>query len=131
MRPMNWNLRGSPIHAAPTELGRVFGVAVTINMALLTELDRFCSGASGQYRAHTLPGCRGHHPGGMAENSPAFQRRDFRERVSSPEGTAETDGVGRPFGTNTLDGGLLPNVETLGYFHSSLRDRENLACLNE
>jgi hypothetical protein len=28
-----------PIHAAPTELGRASGVVVTINMALLTELD--------------------------------------------------------------------------------------------
>ena len=28
-----------PIHAAPSELARSFGVVATINMALLTELD--------------------------------------------------------------------------------------------
>jgi len=28
-----------PIHAAPTELGWASGVVITINMALLTELD--------------------------------------------------------------------------------------------
>ncbi len=28
----------SPVHAAPTELGRVCGLVVTINMALLAEL---------------------------------------------------------------------------------------------
>ena len=30
-----------------------------------------------------------HHPGGMIDNSPAFQRRDCREPVLSPEGTAD------------------------------------------
>src|SRR2546423_6998718 len=40
-----------------------------------------------------------HHPGGMAENSPAFQRRDHDERASSPEGTAEMVHLNRPFGT--------------------------------
>ena len=32
-----------PVHAAPTELGRASGVIVTINMALLTELDQALS----------------------------------------------------------------------------------------
>ena len=36
----------TPIHAAPTELGRASGVVVAINMALLTELF-----------AHILSGC--------------------------------------------------------------------------
>ena len=30
-------------------------------------------------------GCQPHHPGGMAENSSAFQRRDRRARGTSPE----------------------------------------------
>ena len=33
------------------------------------------------------------HPGGMPENSPAFQRRDSRDLVPSPKGTAETSRV--------------------------------------
>ncbi len=41
------------------------------------------------------------HPGGMVENSPAFQRRDSGERASSPEGTAEGDCLGRPSGTKS------------------------------
>src|SRR5260370_4378599 len=40
-----------------------------------------------------------HHPEGMVENSPAFQRRDGLERESSPAGTAETGRVSRPSGT--------------------------------
>jgi len=40
-----------------------------------------------------------HHPGGMVENNPAFQRRDRRQRAPSPEGTAESDCISRPFGT--------------------------------
>src|SRR5580700_3237723 len=43
---------------------------------------------------------QGDHPGGMVENSPAFQRRDKSERASSPEGTAERGRrISRPFGT--------------------------------
>ena len=41
--------------------------------------------------------CR--HPGGMAENSPAFQRWDRGPGVPSPEGTAENHKFSRPFGT--------------------------------
>ncbi len=39
------------------------------------------------------------HPGGMADNSPAFQRRDRGSGVPSPEGTAENHKFSRPFGT--------------------------------
>src|SRR5450756_1031242 len=39
------------------------------------------------------------HPGGMAENSPAFQRWDRGLGVPSPEGTAENHKFSRPFGT--------------------------------
>src|SRR5450759_2436581 len=41
--------------------------------------------------------CR--HPGGMAENCPAFQRWDRGPGVPSPEGTAENRQLSRPFGT--------------------------------
>ena len=41
-----------------------------------------------------------HHPGGMSENSPAFQRWDRSQRTSSPAGTAEAAVVSRPFGTS-------------------------------
>jgi hypothetical protein len=42
---------------------------------------------------------------------------------ASPGGTAEPTGpVSRPFGTYRSSG-LVPNVETLGYFRMSLRDR--------
>ena len=39
------------------------------------------------------------HPGGMAENSPAFQRWDRGLGVPNPEGTAELVVLSRPFGT--------------------------------
>jgi len=35
-------------------------------------------------------------PGGMAENSPAFQRWDLGPGVPSPEGTAENRHLSRP-----------------------------------
>ena len=40
-----------------------------------------------------------HHPGGMVENSPAFQRRDNGQPAPSPAGTAEIGCVSRPCGT--------------------------------
>ena len=43
------------------------------------------------------------HPGGMIENSPAFQRWDDGKRALSPEGTAEDHRLSRPFGTNPRD----------------------------
>jgi len=58
-----------------------------------------------------------HHPGGMVDNSPAFQRWDNDESASSPEGTADSAAIGRtrrnclsrPFGTyptRTIDPAL-------------------------
>ncbi len=47
------------------------------------------------------------HPGGMTDNSPTFQR------------WGRLNHLGRP----------LPNVETLGYCHVSLRDRFFLVVL--
>ena len=44
------------------------------------------------------------HPGGMIENSPAFQRWDRSQRVLSPEGTAEDRSLSRPFGTVSRQG---------------------------
>ena len=38
-------------------------------------------------------------PDGTIENSPAFQRRVWRDRRLSPEGTAELGVLSRPFGT--------------------------------
>ena len=40
------------------------------------------------------------HPGGMIDNSPAFQRRDRGGKTISPEGKAEPDRVSRPYGTH-------------------------------
>src|SRR5206468_5152421 len=58
------------------------------------------------------------NPGGMAENSPAFQRRDQVRRALSPEGTAEPRCLSRPFGTHSSPN-LKPGVEieTPGYSH--------------
>ena len=62
------------------------------------------------------------HPGGMAENSPAFQRWDRGPGVPSPEGTAENRQLSRPFGTQPSIRSA-PGVETPGYFQESLRDK--------
>src|ERR1035438_8271036 len=43
------------------------------------------------------------HPGGMVDNSPAFQRWESGRREPSPEGTAEAVVLSRPFGTNPRD----------------------------
>ena len=40
-----------------------------------------------------------HHPVGMPENSPAFQRWDRGQQLPSPEGTVENRCPSRPFGT--------------------------------
>src|SRR5438093_2604581 len=52
----------------------------------------------------------------MAENSPAFQRRDQVMRALSPEGTAEPRCLSRPFGTHSSPN-LKPGVEAPGYSH--------------
>ena len=57
-------------------------------------------------------GFGGPHPGGMADNSPTFQRWDHDNSEPSPEGTAETmHRVSRPFGTYARRT-AVPNVET-------------------
>src|SRR5213593_968821 len=78
-------------------------------MYLLAECDRLRSMPVGFF----IP-----NPGGMAENSPAFQRRDQVMRALSPEGTAEPRCLSRPFGTHSSPN-LKPGVEieTPGYSH--------------
>ena len=62
--------------------------------------------AGGTSRRSMPPGFGPAHPGGMSENSPAFQRWGSRSSGSSPEGTAElpvrrpslgTYGIKRPY----------------------------------
>src|SRR5258705_10407498 len=63
-------------------------------------------------------------PEGIFDNSPMFQRWVTRFRAPQvPKGRPNSScWVSRPFGTN-LPTALVPNVETLGYFRMSLRDR--------
>src|SRR5437667_9095998 len=63
------------------------------------------------------------HPEGMPDNSPTFQRWGRVQRAIRPEGTPETDETSAvPSGLMIADG-RVPNVETLGYSHKSLRDK--------
>src|SRR2546428_4234802 len=66
------------------------------------------------------------HPGGMAENSPTFQRWVHEVRRSaSPEGTAENCATPRSSLRDLFSFGWgVPNVETFGYCHISLREEE-------
>src|SRR5690349_21588324 len=69
-------------------------------------------------------GCSTHRPGGMAENSPTFQRWDLdNHRVKVPKGRLTVIEVSRPCGTY-CSWTRVPNVETLGYYRKSLRDTE-------
>jgi len=72
------------------------------------------------------------HPGGMAENGPAFQGWDNDQCASSSEGTAESAAIEtsrkcifRPCGTYPTRA-IKPSVETLGYCRLSLRDRRQV-----
>src|SRR5258708_37353965 len=63
-----------------------------------------------------------HHPGGMVENSPAFQRWDCGQTFPSPEGTADA----AAFQASLRDAfatAPTPSAKALGYFRLSLRDR--------
>src|SRR5213076_561864 len=57
------------------------------------------------------------HPGGMLENSPAFQRRDSGQRETSPGGTVEKERVSRLFGTCPV-----------GYGNPALKRRAIIVC---
>jgi prepilin-type N-terminal cleavage/methylation domain-containing protein len=68
-----------------------------------------------------LPRC----PGGIAENSPTFQRREPSLKDISPEGTAGREhpsALGQSFLRDSAASVSQPSVETLGYSHKSLRD---------
>ena len=67
----------------------------------------------------------------MTENSPAFERRDWGQTVTSPEGTAEIPRcLSRP--VRDLDlANAEPSVKTLGYSRLSRRDKDvHLGCSN-
>src|SRR6266852_808099 len=65
------------------------------------------------------------HPGGMFENSPTFQRW-----VADRKKPSVTKGWLKSCACSAVPSGLrshwalVPNVETLGYYHMSLRDKE-------
>jgi hypothetical protein len=61
------------------------------------------------------------HPGGMSENSPTFQHWVSDLGSLRPEGTADSASSAVPSGLFLR--GLPPNVETLGYYQKSLRDK--------
>jgi len=70
-------------------------------------------------------------PGGTIDNSPAFQRGVGWPGRASPEGTAENpirnwhmDGCPQPSLRDGFPWAVGPSVETLGYSHGSLRDKE-------
>ena len=65
-----------------------------------------------------------HHPAGMVENSPAFQRWDPSQKEASPKGTAEKMQP-QPSLRDLLCGPRIPSVETLGYSRLSLRDKRS------
>ena len=63
------------------------------------------------------------HPGGMAENSPTFQRWDSApERILVPKGRLKPAASAVPPGLRQSPISV-PNVETLGYCRMSLRDK--------
>jgi hypothetical protein len=68
-----------------------------------------------------LLGFEPHHPGGMTENSPAFQRWDGGRIALSPVGTAEP-AIFLPSLRDLSRARSTPSVETLGYSRLSLRD---------
>src|SRR5213592_3893238 len=72
-------------------------------------------------------------PEGTSENSPAFQRWVGRQKVASPEGTAEVQShnpslsFSRPFGT-CMSCGMFPGVKTPGYSQEAPPGQRNVAA---
>src|SRR5207237_2963704 len=72
-------------------------------------------------------------PEGTSENSPAFQRWVGRQKVASPEGTAEIQShnpslsFGRPFGT-CMPCRMFPGVKTPGYSQDVPPGQRNVAA---
>src|SRR6266576_901552 len=71
------------------------------------------------------PGFATHHPGGMADNSPTFQRWDLDYSWTQvPKGRLkQCPSSAVPSGLIARSDGV-PNVETLGYCRKSLRDTD-------
>jgi hypothetical protein len=67
------------------------------------------------------PGFEQLHPGGMDDNSPAFQRWVRNQVRLSPEGTVEP-ALCQPSLRDLSRTTSTPSVETLGYSRLSLRD---------
>jgi hypothetical protein len=63
-------------------------------------------------------------PAGTAENNPAFQRWVWTPEGLSPKGTADSAPI-QPSRRDLVPPNLFPSVETLGYSHPSLRDKQN------
>src|SRR5437899_6577401 len=65
------------------------------------------------------------HPGGMADNSPTFQRWEFDfQWIQVPKGRLNRcPWSAVPSGLNACRT-AVPNVETLGYYRKSLRDKD-------
>jgi len=79
---------------------------------------------SADFPVQSSPGFATRHPGGILDNSPTFQRWELDHQwVQVPKGRLNL------FARSAVPSGLLgyraavPNVETLGYFRLSLRDR--------
>ena len=64
------------------------------------------------------------YPGGILDNSPAFQRWVWTLEGSRPDGTADTP-LFQPSLRDLVQPNLCPSVETLGYSRASLRDEQN------
>src|SRR5258708_24589519 len=84
-----------------------------------TEVAQVSSPMSLGFEGPVLRPC----PVGTCENSPAFQRWVWVSLRMRPVGTPEKQLI-RPSLRDLDMFGCDPSVETLGYFHSSLRDQE-------
>ena len=76
--------------------------------------------------ARTVAGHRPGHgpcPGGTSDSSPTFQRWDCDADKLSPEATAENHPPFQPSLRDLVSPKTKPNVETLGFFRMSLRDK--------
>src|SRR5437870_13130551 len=66
-------------------------------------------------------------PGGTSDNSPTFQRWVSVPNVTLvPKGRLNGNTVSAVPSGLTAFCGQLPNVETLGYYHASLRDEDEI-----
>src|SRR3989442_4578367 len=66
-------------------------------------------------------------PGGTSDNSPTFQRWVLVPNVTLvPKGRLNGNTVSAVPSGLTAFCGQLPNVETLGYYHASLRDEDEI-----